>query len=266
MSELTKRILFGLPAALVFIGVLWVGDFYFETVIGLIAAITVWEVSRITKLAFVEGFTVLVWFIALFIWFADRIPQTALFPIGAILILTTLFALLKSKREFSKRWFATLFCSVYAPLGFLMLVQIRETGSGLDGFWLTLVVVLMIWGNDVFAYFGGKNFGKTPLAPKVSPNKTWEGFWSGFIGAFTGLLIVFLIADPFPLSLMIMLPVVIIISVFGPLGDLTESKLKRLAGVKDSSSILPGHGGLFDRFDALILASPFVFFYFWIFM
>lgn len=124
----------------------------------------------------------------------------------------------------------------------------------------------MIWGNDIFAYFGGKSFGKQPLAPTISPKKTWEGFWFGFLGAAVGLLATFYIARVFPVQFWQVFPVVFIVSTLGPAGDLLASRLKRLAGVKDSSALLPGHGGFFDRFDALILSSPFVFFYFHLLM
>src|SRR5699024_6234076 len=145
---------------------------------------------------------------------------------------------------------STLFCGMYAPTGLLLLLLVRNLGSSETGFVLTIALLLMVWGNDVFAYFGGKQFGRRLLAPSVSPKKTWEGFFSGFIGAFAGLLITFyLIPMSFPTELVQALPLVVLVSIFGPIGDLAESKLKRAAGVKDTSNILPGHGGFLDRFD-----------------
>jgi len=165
----------------------------------------------------------------------------------------------------SHRWLATIFCGLYAPLGLFFFYQIRVIEPSDTGLWLAYALILMIWGNDVFAYFGGRSFGKRPLAPAISPNKTWEGFWSGFAGALIGLLIILPIANPFPMDFFKALPMVLIVSIFGPAGDLAESRLKRLAGVKDSSNLLPGHGGFFDRFDALILCSPVIFLYlYWI--
>lgn len=265
MSELTKRIIFAVPAAILFIGVLWAGGVWFEGLIGIIAAITLWECWRmVAKGLSVVYFSVSV-IIALLIWFSFRLPiEVILIPAFVIISITAWFVITKKHREASDRWMAILFTGIYAPLGFIMLVQIRNIGTPIEGFWLTLALMLMIWGNDVFAYFGGKNFGKRPLAPSVSPNKTWEGFWSGFIGALIGLSIAWYIADPFPITYLLAVPAVIIVSIFGPLGDLTESRIKRAAGVKDSSTILPGHGGMFDRFDAVILSAPFIFFYFYI--
>jgi len=265
LSELAKRILFAVPAAIIFIGVLWIGGIWFELLIGIIAAITIWECWRMVGKDLSGAYFIISVIIALLIWFSFRLPiEAILIPALIIIAITGWFVIIKKYRNSSDRWMAALFTGIYAPLGFIMLVQIRNTGTSIEGFWLTLALMLMIWGNDVFAYFGGKNFGKTPLAPNVSPNKTWEGFWSGFIGALIGLTISWILADPFPLSYLMAVPAAIIASIFGPLGDLTESKIKRVAGVKDSSTILPGHGGMFDRFDAVILSAPFIFFYFYI--
>jgi phosphatidate cytidylyltransferase len=134
-------------------------------------------------------------------------------------------------------------------------------GDNLAGFAITLALILMVWGNDVFAYFGGTTFGKNLLAPGISPRKTWEGFYSGFIGSATGLAIVYFTIEAFPLSYMQALPAILVIGIFGPIGDLTASKLKRSFGVKDSSSLFPGHGGVYDRFDAVMLAAPAMYLY-----
>lgn len=262
MSELTKRVLFAVPAALLLLGTMLIGGIYFELIVGAIAAFTLWEIHRLVVASNSPDIYWVSWLIALSIWFSVRLPEMMVLGIGVIVTLITLWIFFSRNVEFSRRWLSTLFCGVYAPLGFLMLVRIRNLGVEPEGFWLALSILLMIWGNDVFAYFGGKKFGKTPLAPKVSPNKTWEGFFFGFLGAGVGLMIAYGLAAPFPVDLLIILPVIIIASIFGPVGDLLESRLKRLAGVKDSSNLLPGHGGFFDRFDALILSTPFLYFYF----
>ncbi len=124
---------------------------------------------------------------------------------------------------------------------------------------LVLGFIFIIWANDTFAYIFGSLLGKNKLYEKVSPGKTWEGFIGGFIFAMlTGYAY-----SLFYTELVWIHWVVIagIISVTGTLGDLVESKLKRKAGVKDSGNLLPGHGGVLDRFDALIFSMPFVFVY-----
>jgi phosphatidate cytidylyltransferase len=115
----------------------------------------------------------------------------------------------------------------------------------------------MIWANDICAYFGGKYRGKRSLAPNISPNKTWEGVFYGFLGSVGALLFTVFIVPPMHLfNWWMLLPSALIVSIFSTLGDLAESKLKRAADVKDASTILPGHGGLLDRMDGMILAAP----------
>lgn len=263
MSELTKRVLFAVPAATLFLMVTWFGGMAFEIMIGAIGLVTIWEVHRILAQAGSPGILPLAALVGLLIWFSYRLPDWLMLSAITLLLLGTIWAVIDKQTSVSGRWLSSLFTGIYAPVGFLMLVYIRDLGTEPDGFWLILSFFLMIWGNDVFAYFGGKNFGKRPLAPKISPNKTWEGFWFGFFGAAAGYSIAFLIAGSFPVSYWAMVPGVIIVSIAGPLGDITESRLKRKAGVKDSSALLPGHGGFFDRFDSMLLSAPFIFFFYY---
>lgn len=125
-------------------------------------------------------------------------------------------------------------------------------------------VFVLIWANDTFAYLIGKRFGKNKLLERVSPKKTIEGFLGGLLGALVTSIFVFLIINKTlteqPIyKLWVWLILAVIISVFGTIGDLIQSKLKRQAGVKDSGIIMPGHGGMYDRLDSIIYASPFVY-------
>lgn len=124
---------------------------------------------------------------------------------------------------------------------------------------LVLGFIVIIWANDTFAYVFGSLLGKHKLYEKVSPGKTWEGFFGGLLLAcLTGFFYSKFFSE---LAAIHWISIAAIISIFGTLGDLVESKLKRKAGVKDSGNILPGHGGILDRFDALIFSIPFVFVY-----
>lgn len=124
---------------------------------------------------------------------------------------------------------------------------------------LPLAFLLMLWGNDTGAYLVGSKLGRTKLFERHSPKKTWEGFIGGIV---ITVGIAFILDNFFteePLQNLIWMAV--LISVFGTVGDLIESMLKRSLNVKDSGGILPGHGGLLDRFDGLLLAAPIVYAY-----
>jgi phosphatidate cytidylyltransferase len=115
----------------------------------------------------------------------------------------------------------------------------------------------LIWTNDTFAYLVGKNFGKNKLFPSVSPKKTIEGFMGGVV--FTCIASVLLSKFYIESTILyIWIIIAIIVSFFSTLGDLIQSKFKRVAGVKDSGNIMPGHGGILDRLDSIIFVVPFI--------
>lgn len=127
---------------------------------------------------------------------------------------------------------------------------------GLSPLWLIFYTLFIVFAADTGAYFAGKTLGKSKLAPKVSPGKSWAGFWGGLISACLFALAACVQLDV-PLSLYVQLVILTAItSVFSVVGDLTESMFKRQAGIKDSSQLLPGHGGVMDRIDSLVAAFP----------
>jgi len=134
--------------------------------------------------------------------------------------------------------------------------------AGTQGPALLFFALVVVWVSDTAAYFVGKSIGKHALAPRLSPNKTWEGTVAGFIGS---LLVALVFARWLTVPLVHLLGMAAAGNVAGQVGDLLESAYKRSAGVKDSGSLLPGHGGVLDRIDALILAIPVVYYY-WIWM
>lgn len=123
---------------------------------------------------------------------------------------------------------------------------------------------VMLWLNDTGAFVFGKLFGRTKLFPRVSPNKTWEGTIGGGIAAFLGAIVISAYTDE--ISILNWLVLALIIVVAASFGDLVESLLKRSLNVKDSSNLLPGHGGILDRFDGVLLASPVAFTYLMLFV
>jgi len=122
-----------------------------------------------------------------------------------------------------------------------------------DGKWVALCIWGAIWMTDSAAYGGGKAFGKHRIAPDISPKKTLEGFIFGFLGAMLFVVVLYYLGK---ISLDVALAVGIGAGVFGQIGDLIESKLKRDANVKDAGEKLPGHGGILDRFDSLLVTAP----------
>lgn len=147
-------------------------------------------------------------------------------------------------------------------------LYVHDTMYVIAGTYISLVIIISIWVNDTMAYIVGSFIGKTPLS-KISPKKTWEGTIGGIMlsVAVVGFLFPFIFSKSFDFNFFLLFaPIAAIAAIFGTFGDLLESKLKRMAGVKDSGSLMPGHGGFLDRFDSLLLAVPFVWLYVQLFM
>lgn len=147
-------------------------------------------------------------------------------------------------------------------------IYLRNTYFVLSPGTLPVLVIASIWINDTMAYIVGSLIGKTPLS-KVSPKKTWEGTVGGILLAVvvTGLLAPLVITGSINKAYFVFAgSIALLAAVTGTFGDLLESKLKRMAGVKDSGSLMPGHGGFLDRFDSLLLATPFVWIYIQLFL
>ena len=146
---------------------------------------------------------------------------------------------------------------VAVPLSLLLYVPVLAG----DGVWrpeTVLCYIFIIWANDVFAYLVVMTFGRHRLCERLSPKKSWEGFFGGLAGAVaTGLAAAYALDANY----WVWGGLALVASLSGVAGDLVESMFKREAGVKDSGQVIPGHGGVLDRFDALLLSAPYVFLY-----
>lgn len=217
----------------------------------------IYEYKRITKL---RGYYLFMAYLALWWLFIYLIQNkfTIALLLGAtiginIFLLTYLLSKKKQKLPKSMTFISGVF---YIGGGCIFLTLIPYTTPEFAKMLIT-GIFLIIWMNDSFAYLIGKQFGKNKLYPSVSPKKTVEGAIGGLV---FGLLAAVLIAQIDPLlSLYQWLLLATVVVITGNLGDLLESKFKRVAGVKDSGAILPGHGGMLDRLDSLIFAAPFAY-------
>jgi phosphatidate cytidylyltransferase len=168
--------------------------------------------------------------------------------------LITLYSLFSKKTSFRNISLLTLCMIWIAGASIFVLATGWKIYPGQYSAVLPIVLLSLIWINDAGAYLAGSLFGKRQFSPIISPGKTWEGFISGIV--FTGLggWIVFLLTDTY--SVLFWIIAAIITSLSAVAGDLFESKLKREADVKDSGKLIPGHGGMLDRFDSLFFSAP----------
>jgi len=178
---------------------------------------------------------------------------TAISIVTSIKLLLYLFNANKSNFKIYTRYFL-LFGYVILPF-----ILANYVAMGVKGYnpKILISIIILIWTNDTFAYLVGKNIGKNKLFPSVSPKKTIEGFAGGLV--FT-VIVGALLANYYIMAstLYIWIVIAAIVSIFSTLGDLIESKLKRVAGIKDTGNIMPGHGGILDRLDSIIFVIPFI--------
>ncbi|MCQ4629813.1 phosphatidate cytidylyltransferase [Shinella sp. BE166] len=246
-SELRLRILSGIVLAIVVLVATWLGGFAFRVLASAIALLIYYEWSTITRLPETDfranAFGWLsVGVIALLVVFGiDEFAMPAL--IGATLIgIVYAFALQGSG------WLAG--GIVYAGLTAISLAAIR--GDTAHGFAAMLFIFAVVWATDILAYFVGRAIGGPKLAPPISPGKTWSGAIGGAISAVIAGTLVHMAF--FSLNGLWVPVMALVLSVFSQVGDLFESFIKRRFGVKDSSRLIPGHGGVMDRVDGLVFA------------
>ncbi len=198
---------------------------------------------------------------------------TLLMVMIALNLTMMIIALFKGDKNLLSAFPAVISSQLYITFAFICLIVLRfihTTKLGFidanysildnsNAFYFVLSIFVAIWANDSFAYFGGLTYGKHALYPAVSPKKTWEGSITGFIFGSVSFVIMGKIFFQFPMYHLIILGA--IINIITQVGDLFESKLKRHSGVKDSSKLLPGHGGFLDRFDGVLFVMPAVLLY-----
>ncbi|MFX3618492.1 MAG: phosphatidate cytidylyltransferase [Sporolactobacillus sp.] len=258
-----QRIITGVLAGAVYLLFLFLGSVSFALFAAVLAIISFTELAAMKKLkrtsfaviagAIITGLIVLE-NLATLLFSASF--GTVLIKLITLLLLFLLVATVFTKNKFQYEQAAyVLFSVIYIGFSFYLLVHLR-----MQSLQFVLFVQILIWATDSGAYFIGKQWGRHKLAPHISPNKTIEGSAGALLSAVLVAIIFQLIVQaPLFSSWGALLAISILISVAGQLGDLAESAVKRYFMVKDSGAILPGHGGLFDRFDSLIFVLPVLF-------
>ena len=281
MSNLSQRIIFGVLGAVLLLGSVWFSAWTFALLFALVQARMLIEFYRMMRQAGYKpaamlgvGISLLLFAsVAAFTEFRTLTNQTVPLAVASlsylrmvavglillmpvVLILREMYSWPRADQPFApfSNVGVALLGLLYVSLPMSLLTVVAFSGPGGYDYRRVVALLLLVWASDIGAYAAGKTMGKHKLAPKISPGKTWEGAIGGFVFTLlVGAALVWLLPE---LSLAYRLTVAGVVAVFGPLGDLAESMLKRSVGVKDSGRIMPGHGGLLDRFDAFLFILP----------
>ena len=253
-----QRILTAIIAGAIFLPIVFYGNELLTIATYILATIGLHELLRMRKqsLLSVQGLlsVLMLWVFLLpdeqTIWLEDTLFSKIELMFLIVLLFLAYTVLTKNKVTFDDVSFSIL-STLYVGIGFFYLIQTREAGLG-----FILYSLFIIWTTDSGAYFIGKAFGKRKLWPEISPNKTVEGSVGGVICAVVTAVVFYLVYPEITDNLFVFIIGTIVLSVFGQIGDLVESALKRYYNVKDSGDILPGHGGILDRFDSLLFVLP----------
>lgn len=275
-NPVLQRIITVVPLLPVLVGALWWDVISVTAVVVGASCLGLYELYRglqqsgyapYQRYGYLLGVTVIIASYAQAVYGVDLLmPILALGTIGSLI--TAVFTANDDQYALPS-WALSLVAVLYIPFLLSHLILLRAIDTPLTdglltawvspGFAWIVFALATTWLGDTFAYFVGRSWGRTPLAPHISPKKTWEGSIGGLIGAaLTGLGCVYLFG--LPISPLIGAMLGGIAGIIGPLGDLAESQIKRQIGVKDVGSLLPGHGGILDRIDSILFMVPIVYY------
>lgn len=263
MNEAIVRIFSGaIYAALLLLSILS-SEYTFTILVFIFGLFTLFELQKLLDLKSYLAYFILVVFMIVFKVFHLNIVELD-YILPTLMCLTLVVNLLlirdlltiKNIPLFEGRRYLIVIFYLISPLVFLTLIPYQNPAENYDPTILIGIFVL-IWTNDSFAYLIGKTFGRRKLIERISPNKTIEGFVGGLLFTILAGGLVCYYSQTF--NYRVWLGLALITGIFGTFGDLVQSKLKRQAGVKDSGSVMPGHGGLLDRLDSIIFAATFIY-------
>lgn len=258
-----QRIITAVAAAAIFLPIVIIGGLPFVIMVYLLASIGLYEALKMQniRLASIPGLIslVLLWIFLIpseHISILNQVNYTKIeLALLAVLLFLTYTVVTKNRFSFDEVAFSVL-ATLYVGIGFYYFIETRGAENGLT---FVVYALFIIWATDSGAYFIGRSMGKKKLWPEISPNKTVEGFFGGIICALI-VAVLFSLFTNIGISVLVLVLATAVLSVFGQVGDLVESALKRHYNVKDSGDILPGHGGILDRFDSLLFVLPLIHF------
>ena len=261
MNNFWQRTFTGAVFVGVILGCVWAGKWPFWGLLFVINVLGLWEfIGLFNKNGYsLSRWVVLLLGISIFMlisFFFLGIMSAAWFYLAPIFFILFIIELFRAKDNPFINIALSVTAIIYIPVPLALFVFFSYMVYGYSPY-LAMSCFLLIWANDTFAYLAGRAFGKRLLFPRISPKKTWEGFFGGMIGAIGVSLILNYFYPEIGGNWLEWIGLGLIFTVFGTLGDLVESMLKRNLNIKDSGSILPGHGGILDRFDGLLFALPF---------
>lgn len=267
LSNTSVRIIVSLIAIPVLLTLAYLGNWYFTLLVLIINLLSFYEFGKLSeakgaRINMIWGmFGIITILINKFVYKAESVFTI----ISLWFLILILIELYRKKGSSLLNIGSTTFGFFFFSLSGFSLIGIREIFSASaseysNGAFMIFAILGTIWICDSAAFFGGTKFGKHKLFPRVSPNKSWEGAIFGFLASILSMILFKVLLLDF-ISFESAILISLIIGTLGQIGDLIESLLKRDAGIKDSSNLIPGHGGVFDRFDSLFFASPFIYFY-----
>lgn len=266
MRNLITRSISGFVYVSLFLFAIWFDAKSYIAITTLFAAICIWEFSKIVQFKNFIPYILLA--VAIF-YFPHKVSEKVIvFLLVATLLcsIRLIYNLYNNNNKYPKANIDKFDLAVrYIILPFSFLISIPFIFGSYQPE-IVISILIFIWVNDSFAYLVGKNFGKRKLFVSVSPKKTIEGFVGGWIFSLIAAYFISQQHTDSEIKLVDWIIIASILSVFGTIGDLVESKFKRQANVKDSGTIMPGHGGMLDRLDSLFFAAPFVFLYLYFFI
>lgn len=262
MNETLKRTISGVIYIALLIGSVYYSQKTCFLLFGVFLLIAVQEFSKLMKINTIVSILTALSIYFLFYYFNVGNLFEIIFVILTVLILIKCIFFLFDDQNNGAGIQQYLYLFGYVIFPFVILNKLPLV-NGVYNPKIIISIFILIWTNDTFAYIVGKSIGKTKLLERISPKKTVEGFVGGLL--FSILASVLISKYYVDSSLGLWIAVSIIIVFCSTIGDLVESKFKRVAGVKDSGKIMPGHGGILDRFDSVLFVAPFIYLFFKIF-